>query len=49
MVGCLAAVLIMGIINNLLNLLGMVAYYQYVMQGVILVAALAVSAIRIKR
>ena len=48
-VGCLAAVLIMGIINNLLNLLGMVAYYQYVMQGVILVAALAVSAIRIKR
>ena len=48
-IGCLAAVLIMGIINNLLNLLGMVAYYQYVMQGVILVAALAISAIRSKK
>lgn len=45
-VGCLAAVLIIGIINNLLNLLGMNAYYQYVIQGVILVAALAISAIR---
>ena len=48
-VGCLAAVLIVGIINNLLNLLGMVAYYQYVMQGIILVAALAISAIRSKK
>lgn len=47
--GCLAAVLIMGIINNLLNLLGIVAYYQYVLQGVILVAALAVSAIRSRK
>lgn len=45
-VGCLAAVLIMGIINNLLNLLGISAYYQYVIQGVILIAALSISAAR---
>lgn len=48
-VGCVAAVLIMGIINNLLNLLGITAYYQYVFQGLILLAALAVSAIRSRR
>lgn len=45
-IGCLASVLIMGIINNLLNLLRITAYYQYVLQGVILIAALALSAIR---
>lgn len=44
--GCIAAVLIMGIINNLLNLLGISAYYQYVLQGVILIIALSISAIR---
>ncbi len=48
-IGCVAAVLIMGIINNLLNLLGITAYYQYVLQGLILLAALAVSAIRSRR
>jgi len=48
-VGCIAAVFIMGIINNLLNLLGITAYYQYVFQGLILLAALAVSAIRSRR
>ena len=45
-IGCIASVLIMGIINNLLNLLRITAYYQYVLQGVILVAALSISAIR---
>lgn len=44
--GCIAAVFIMGIINNLLNLLGISAYYQYVLQGVILIVALALSALR---
>ena len=48
-IGCIASVLIMGIINNLLNLLGITAYYQYVLQGVILVAALSISAIRTKK
>lgn len=45
-IGCIASVLIIGIINNLLNLLRITAYYQYVLQGVILVAALSISAIR---
>lgn len=45
-VGCIAAAGILGIINNLLNLRGVSSYYQYVMQGVILILALALSAIR---
>jgi ribose transport system permease protein len=45
-IGCIAAVLIMGIINNILNLMGISAYYQYVAQGVILIGALALSAVR---
>ncbi len=45
-IGCIASVAIMGIINNLLNLMRITAYYQYVLQGVILVLALAISAIR---
>lgn len=48
-IGCIAATLIMGIINNMLNMLNIIAYYQYVIQGLILVAALAVSAIRSKK
>lgn len=48
-IGCIAATLIMGIINNMLNMLNIVAYYQYVIQGLILVAALAISAIRSKK
>lgn len=48
-IGCIAATLIMGIINNMLNMLNIIAYYQYVIQGLILVAALAISAIRSKK
>lgn len=48
-VGCIAAAGLLGIINNLLNLRGVSSYYQYVMQGVILILALAISAIRTNR
>ena len=48
-VGCIAAVLILGIISNLLNLKGVSSYYQYVFQGLLLIIALSVSAIRSKR
>lgn len=47
--GCIAAVYILGIVSNLLNLKGINAYYQYVLQGMILIAALAISAVRSKR
>ncbi len=47
--GCIAAVYILGIVSNLLNLKGINAYYQYVLQGLILIAALAISAVRSKR
>lgn len=39
----------MGIINNLLNLMQVYSYYQFVIQGVILIVALAVSAMRAKK
>ena len=45
-VGCIAAAGILGIVNNLLNLRGVSSYYQYVLQGVILILALAISAVR---
>ena len=48
-IGCIAAAGILGIINNLLNLRGVSSYYQYVMQGVILILALALSAVRTGR
>ena len=48
-IGCIAATLILGIISNLLNLKGVSSYYQYVFQGLILIIALSVSAIRSKR
>lgn len=48
-VGCIAAAGILGIVNNLLNLRGVSSYYQYVLQGVILILALAISAIRTNR
>ena len=48
-IGCIAATFIMGLINNMLNLLNISAYYQYVLQGVILVGALAISALRSKK
>ena len=48
-VGCLAGVLIIGIINNMLNLLGVSSYYQYISQGIVLIIALALGAIKTKR
>lgn len=48
-IGCFAAVGIMGIINNLLNLMHVSSYYQFVIQGVILILALAFSAIRSRK
>ena len=48
-IGCIAATLILGFISNLLNLKGVSSYYQYVFQGLILIIALSVSAIRSKR
>ncbi|MEG1275882.1 MAG: ABC transporter permease, partial [Ruthenibacterium sp.] len=45
-IGCIAAALILGIINNVLNLQGVSSYYQYVMQGAILIAALSLNALK---
>lgn len=45
-IGCIAAALILGIISNLLNLRRINSYYQFVIQGIILIIALALSAIR---
>ncbi len=44
--GCIAAVFILSIVNNILNLMHVSSYYQYVMTGVILMAALTISALR---
>ena len=48
-IGCIAGVLIISIINNMLNLLGVSSYYQYISQGVVLIIALAISAAKTKR
>jgi len=45
-IGCIAAAGILGIISNILNLTGTSSYYQYVLQGVLLIAALTISALR---
>ncbi len=45
-IGCIASVLILGIVSNILNLMHVSSYYQYVLTGVILMAALTLSAIR---
>ena len=48
-VGCIAAAGTLANGNNRLNLRGVSSYYQYVPQGVILILALAISAIRTNR
>ena len=48
-VGTFAGVFLLAIINNILNLIGMPSYYQYVAQGLILIAALTISAIRTRK
>ena len=45
-IGCVAAVLIIGIVGNILNLMHVSSYYQYVLTGVILMVALTMSALR---
>lgn len=44
--GTVAGVFIITIINNMLNLFGVSSFYQYICQGVILIAALSLSALR---
>lgn len=48
-VGTFAGVFLLAIINNILNLIGMPSYYQYVAQGLILIAALTISALRMRK
>lgn len=47
--GTVAGVFIIGIINNMLNLFGVSSFYQFVCQGLILIAALSLSALRRKQ
>ena len=47
--GCVAATFILGIVNNILNLMGVSSYYQYVFQGLILIVALSINAFRTRR
>lgn len=47
--GCVAATFILGIVNNILNLMGVSSYYQYVFQGLILIVALSINAVRTRR
>lgn len=44
--GTVAGVFIITIINNMLNLFGVSSFYQYICQGVILIIALSLSALR---
>lgn len=46
--GTLAGVIILAVINNILNLTGVSTFYQYIIQGIILLLALTVSALRTK-
>lgn len=47
--GTIAGVFIISIINNMLNLFGVSSFYQFICQGLILIAALSLSAINKKR
>ncbi len=46
-IGALAGAFVLGMVNNMLNMLGVYAYYQYIIKGVILVFALLIF--RMKR
>jgi ribose/xylose/arabinose/galactoside ABC-type transport system permease subunit len=48
-IGCIAGVFVIAVINNILNLVGVPSYYQYVFQGGILLVALAFATIRERR
>ncbi|MHB8963535.1 MAG: ABC transporter permease [Saccharofermentanales bacterium] len=45
-IGTLAGAFILVVINNILNLVGVSSFYQYVFQGLILIVALAISSFR---
>ena len=47
--GTIAGVFIISIINNMLNLFGVSSFYQFICQGLILIAALSLSALHKKR
>ena len=48
-IGSVAGVFILVMINNLLNLINVSSFYQYVLQGVILILAIAIGSIRARR
>ena len=45
-VGCVIATYVLYIINNILNMTGVNSYYQYLIQGILLVLALALAAFK---
>jgi ribose transport system permease protein len=47
--GILSGVFILVIINNILNLVGLNSFYQYVFQGSILIFALAISSFQLRK
>ena len=47
--GTIAGVFIISIINNMLNLFGVSSFYQFICQGLILIAALSLSALHKRR
>ena len=48
-VGCVIGALILGVITNLLNLMNISSYYQFVLQGVLLILTLSISALRSRK
>ncbi len=48
-VGCVLGALILGLITNILNLLGVSAYYQFVVQGALLILTLAMGALKSRK
>ena len=47
--GCVIGALILGVITNLLNLMNINTYYQFVLQGVLLILTLSISALRSRK
>jgi len=42
--GTLIGALIVGVLSNVLNMLGLVLYYQYVIKGIVLILAIVFNA-----
>jgi len=47
--GTIAGVFILSLINNMLNLIGVASYYQFIISGAILILALLINSIRTMR